>query len=234
VTSGAATALHLEGLADGRVLASAVDMRLSYLLLWSIALPVMGGELSISLGAKGGVPVQTPLGQTDDGMPFSIGPVLDVRIFSRLSIETGLLFHGMGQKVSTGAFLFPENALTLVKTTQRARALEVPVLAKFRLRGEQQLWRPFVSIGPAIRRISVDSSYASTSFSGANLGPSGPLSGVNANRVKWSVDPSAGVGVDFKAGRFHIEPEVRYSYWSDGADLQIRKNQVGFLLGFRF
>jgi hypothetical protein len=48
------------------------------------------------------------------------------------------------------------------------------------------------------------------------------------------VDPAAGLGVDFRAGRFHLEPEARYSYWSAGEHGRIRKNQVTLMLGFRF
>jgi Outer membrane protein beta-barrel domain len=209
-------------------------MRPLYLLFLFSVLPVMAQTQPFTFGVKGGVPAQTPLGQTDNRMPIALGPTVNVRIFSRLSIETGVLFHRMGQYVGTGAVQYPEDALTLVSTTQRARALEVPVLAKFHLRAEHQTWRPFVTLGPSIRRTSVDSGYLSTILSGTHLSTFAPQPGLNMKRVNWSVDPSIGAGLDLRTGRFHLEPEVRYSYWGAGVNLPVRKNQAGFLLGFRF
>ena len=167
-------------------------------------------------------------------MPFVLGPTVNIRIVSRLSLETGVLFHRMGENAGTMAFRYPQNALSLVSTTQRVRALEVPVLAKFHFRGERQTWRPFVTLGPTIRRTSADFGYSATILSGINLVSLASQPGPSANRVNWSVDPSVGAGVDFKTGRFHLEPEVRYSYWGAGVTLPVRKNQVDFLLGFRF
>jgi hypothetical protein len=38
-------------------------------------------------------------------MPFALGPTVTVRISSLVSVETGVLFHRMGQSVGTGVFL---------------------------------------------------------------------------------------------------------------------------------
>ena len=64
-------------------------------------------------------------------MPFVLGPTVNVRLFSRLSLETGVLFHRMGQQSNTGVFLYPENAVTLLSGTERGRAIELPLLAKY-------------------------------------------------------------------------------------------------------
>ncbi len=209
-------------------------MRRSYLLFLSILVPVIAAAQPFTFGVKGGVPAQTPLGQPDSRMPFILGPTIDIRVFSRLSIESGVMFDRMGQQAGSGAFQYPENALTLVANTERARALEVPVLAKIHLRPEHRTWRPFVTLGPTIRRTTLESQYSATIFSGTSLTPFAPQPGFSGKRVDWSVDPAAGAGLDYGTGRFHFEPEVRYSYWGSGVNLPIRKNQVGFLLGFRF
>jgi hypothetical protein len=187
-----------------------------------------------TFGVKGGVPGQMPLGKSGDRLPFFLGPTVNVRIHSWLSIETGMIFHRIGQRAGTGAFLFPENALTLVSSTERGRALEFPILAKLHLRAARHTWRPFLTAGPAIRRTSIDSSFASTILSGAQLSGLGPQPGGNRKTVNWSVDPSVAAGVDVKVGRYHLEPQVQYSYWGAGKNLPVRKNQVGFLVGFRF
>jgi hypothetical protein len=181
----------------------------------------------------GGIAGQTPLGQFESSTPFALGFTTDVRISSRFSFETGVLAHRLGNDQGTGVFPYPENSLTLLSSSQRGRALEIPLLAKYHLRTEKSTWRPFLSAGPTVRRTSLDSTFSSTILSGTDLTalPGQPI--LNRSTAKWNLDPALGAGIDFKAGRFHIEPQVRYSYWSAGKTSDVRKNQVDFLLGFR-
>lgn len=209
-------------------------MKPYYLISLFAGLPVMAQTQLFTFGVKGGAPTQTPLGQTDSGMPFVLGPTVNVRLRSRLSFETGVLFHRMGQQLNNGVFQYPENALTLVYSTQRGRALELPFLAKYHFLSERRTWRPFVTVGPAIRRTSLDASYLSSVLSGAQVSTFVAQPILNTKAVKWNVDPDAGAGIDFKTGRFHLDPEVRYSYWGVSTNSQVRKNQVDLLLGFRF
>ena len=113
-------------------------------------------------------------------------------------------------------------------------SVEIPVLAKYRFLGARRNWRPFLSAGPVIRRTSVETRMNS-SVLGANPAVGAPpLFNVNRESVSWNADPAISAGMDFRAGRFHLEPEVRYSYWGAGKHDPIRKNQVNFLLGIRF
>ena len=187
-----------------------------------------------SFGVKGGLPAQVPLGKTSDRTPFLLGPTVNIRVLPRLSIETGVTFHRFGQQAGTGALLGPGNSLTLISSTEHGSAIELPILAKYHFRDARQAWRPFVALGPAIRRTSIDSKYGSSILSGSNLiGLASPGS-VNQKTVTWGVDPSVAAGVDFKAARFHLEPQIQYSYWGAGKNLPVRKNQVSFQFGFRF
>lgn len=52
--------------------------------------------------------------------------------------------------------------------------------------------------------------------------------------AEWNVNPTVSVGIDARAGRAHIEPEVRYSYWNAGKLGMVRKNQANFLVGLQF
>jgi hypothetical protein len=208
-------------------------MKLHYSILWFAVLPTMAQSQLFTFGVKGGMPAETPLGQTDSRMPFAIGPTVNVRIFSRFSLETGVLFHRMGQQLNTGVFQYPENAVTLTSSTERGRALELPFLAKYHFLSEHRTWRPFVTAGPTVRRTSLDASYSASILSGVHQVTLAPQL-LSRSTVKWTVDPAVGAGVDFRAGRFHLEPEVRYSYWGAGKNSAVRKNQVDFLLGFRF
>ena len=66
-----------------------------------------------TFGIQGGVPVQTPMGQTTT-IPFVIGASVDIRLFSGLSLETGVLFRRLGEGNENSAFFYPANSLTLM------------------------------------------------------------------------------------------------------------------------
>ena len=213
-------------------------MRLRNLILWFTVLPLMAQTRLFTFGVTGGVPTETPLGQTDRTIPFVIGPTVNVRISSRLSLESGVLFHRLGQEFTNATFLYPQNSLTLISGTERGHAVELPFLARYRFLSEHRTWRPFVNAGPAVRRTSLDANQSASILSGDSYVQLGAYSYTSQlfakGTVKWNVDPVAGAGVDFKTGHFHLEPEVRYSYWGAGKNSVVRKNQVDVLLGFRF
>ena len=189
---------------------------------------------TVTFGVKGGVPAQTPLSGTDGSMPFSVGPTIEFRLPSRFSIETGFLFHRMGRVSGNSIFFYPENSLTLTYLSLRGHAWEVPVLAKYRFRREGTTWAPFVAAGPTLRRTSLETNYATGILSGTSLTSISAQPAYNGTTVKWNVDPAVAAGIDFRAGRCHLAPEVRYSYWGAGTTTVARKNQVEFLFGFRF
>jgi hypothetical protein len=87
-----------------------------------------------------------------------------------------------------------------------------------------------VLAGPAVRRTSITTESASRVFGNSAAGPIF----LSTKTTQWNVDPEIGVGVDSRVGSFHLEPEVRYSYWRAGKTSRVRKNQVNFLLGIRF
>ena len=207
-------------------------MKTYYLIALLAALPA--AVQTQLLHSPEGAPAQTPLGQTDSQMPFVLGAAVEVRMYSGLSLETGILFDRMGQQANNGAFLYPENAVTLFYSMERGRAIELPFLAKYRFRSESHNWRPFVSAGPTVRRTSLTSSQFTSILSGTSSSATVGQIVPESDNVKWNSDPTASAGVDFKAGRVHLEPEVRYSYWGAGKNSALRKNQVYFLLGFRF
>jgi hypothetical protein len=197
-----------------------------------LLLPLTASAQLLTFGVRGGVPAQTPLGRTDN-TPFVLGPSVNVRLFSGFSLDTGVLYHRLGRGFDNFAFIYPENTVTLGFETWRGSALEVPILAKYRFRSERAGWRPFLSAGPTVRRTSITTNWTNSVISGSPLGNnSGSV--LNMKTTHWNVDPATGVGVDFRTRRFHIEPEARYSYWGAGKDGRVRKNQVNFLLGFRF
>jgi hypothetical protein len=209
-------------------------MRRYYLLMLLAALPGLAQGQLLTFGVKGGVPAQTPLGETGSQMPFILGPTVTIRVMPRLSLESGVLFHRMGRTNDTGVFLYPENSITLTSSVQRVTAIELPFLAKYSLLGERHAWRPFVTAGPTVRRTSFTAQHQASILAGSSLVNVTPGQLLKQQTVKWNVDPTVGAGVEFKTGRIHLEPEVRYSYWGAGKNAEVRKNQVSYLLGFRF
>jgi hypothetical protein len=157
-----------------------------------------------------------------------------IRALSRLSVESGVLYYGLGEREDNYTFLYPENAVTLGWERRRGNAIELPFLVKYSLLGEGRRWQPFVLAGPAVRRTSIDYQRISSVLSGVEWNASLAEPRVDDESVKWKVDPVVGVGVSLRAGRFRMEPQVRYSYWSAGKNSAILKNQVHILLGFRF
>ena len=89
-----------------------------------------------------------------------IGPTGERESSRTPTFETGIVFHRMGQRPNTGCFS-TENAVTVVSSAERGRALELPFLAKYRFRAEHDAWRPFVPAGPTVRRTSLDARHLS-------------------------------------------------------------------------
>jgi hypothetical protein len=201
--------------------------------------PLTASAQMFTFGVQGGIPAQTPLGRTSQ-TPFALGPSVDVHIFSGLSLETGLLYSRIGQRSDNYAFLGPGanfttvGAVTLGFVNAKGYALEVPLLAKYRFVNSRHTWRPFVTAGPTIRRTSLTYDEFNTAISIPTGSAENTVGGVHSRRSVWKADPAAGIGVDVRAGRYHLEPEVRYSYWGVGETSLVRKNQVHFLMGFRF
>ena len=196
-------------------------------------LPLTASAQLLTFGVQGGVPAQTPLGRTNNKMPVVLGPTVDIHLVSGLSFSTGVLFSRTGNRSDNGVFLFPENSVTLTYGSTKSLSVEVPLLARYEFFTRRHSWRPFVTAGPSIRHTTIEENNLATVFSGSRLDVSGPQPGLRKT-LRWNVDPAAGFGVDVRTGRFHLEPQVRYSYWGAGKNTILRKNQVNFLLGFRF
>ena len=196
-------------------------------------LPTAGSAQLLTFGFQGGAPAQVPLGRTTVSMPFVLGPTLTVRLFSSLSLESGLLFYRLGEARENYAFRYPENSVTTGSNQWRGLTIEIPFLLKHRFLSEGRVWQPFVSAGPTIRRTSMDFTGLRSTLSGSQLDSPSVIEPVTKGAsTNWNVDPAAAAGISFRAGRFRLEPEVRYSYWGAGKNTLVRKNQVHFLLRF--
>ncbi len=190
---------------------------------------VLSGQ-SISVGVEAGVPAQPAITYQTSKLPFAIGPTVNIRISSAWSVDSGVLFHRLGESSQNASFLGAGGSYVFSYYNVRGRAIEVPVQLRNTLLNERRSLRPFVSAGAAVRRTSQDFNGFQSVLSGAPI--AGPL--MKNTIVKWNVDPVITAGLSFGARRMRIEPQVRYTYWGAGKSLEVRKNQANFILGLRF
>jgi hypothetical protein len=199
-------------------------MKTSHFVCLFAMLPVTASAQLVTFGFEGGAPAQVPLGQGALNMPFVFGPTVTVRLRPGFLLESGVLLHRLGETRSAYAFRYPEAATTVGSEKRRGSAIEVPLLFKYRFLSERA-FQPFVTAGPTIRRTSVDFTDMRTVLSDHPLDSSTGVTPLNTRTsTSWNVDPAAGVGISFRAGRFLLEPEVRYSYWGAGKTTGLRKN----------
>jgi hypothetical protein len=191
-----------------------------------------GYAQQVSAGIEGGFPIQTPL-NTTKVMPFAVGPTAEVRLFWGISLQTGVLYRRVGDAQSSLFFNTIDNGAIVSSDRLRGWALDIPILAKYRFLGEGRAFRPFLAVGPTIRRTSIRDTFT-TSVQGTTMPPP-PfyLANYDHHNIEWNVDPTVAAGVDIRTGRFHVEPEVRYSYWQSGNSGPLRNNQVEFMFRFR-
>jgi hypothetical protein len=206
----------------------------SFSFIFASMLPLVCAAQQFSVGFVGGVPAQPPLGTSATKLPFVMGPILSFGSFAGLSLETGVLFHRLGATDQSYTFRSLDGAIVSGTDRWKARAIEIPLLLKYHFLNKSRTWRPFLSAGPTLRRTSIDRiGFRSTlSQNPSSTSTSEPMTA--SKTVKWNLDPAVGAGVSFRAGRVHIEPEVRYSYWGAGKHDVVRQNQVHFLFGLRF
>ncbi len=159
-----------------------------------VAVPQPGGGYTLQSGTS-----------TNSGLKsFLIGPTLEFRLPKDLSLQVDALYHPLRyfaeQRVDDGAPLH-------TSTFNEAVTWELPVLAKYRLRGRSTT--PFVEAGPSFR-LPQDAN--------------GPLS---------TYGLVVGAGVDIRVGRIRIAPVLRYTHWASDRTGGT-KNQLGALVGISF
>ena len=191
----------------------------------------------VSFGVKTGavlndaIPQQAPFSAASDAR-LTAGPTVEFHFWDRLSLEVDVLFRAYSQTtqypipafISTGAGTQSSFGGALAVTQTHTKAQEFPVLLKYRF--TNGLIRPFVTAGASISRQSDTTQSALTCLGTATSCVS---TGGTSKSTSYQAGPAAGAGVDFKAGRIHIEPEVRYTRASNPTT-----NRITAMIGFRF
>ncbi|HXP87765.1 MAG TPA: outer membrane beta-barrel protein [Bryobacteraceae bacterium] len=210
------------------------------LVVFAALVPLASFGQRFQFGVKGGVPLSDTMetgsaygeGATSATRRYTVGPTVELGLSHGFSVEFDALYRRLG--FDDTEYFAPE--FTLTRTT--AGSWEYPILGKFRF-----LRRPIMSLyvdgGPAFRGITGVSSTTRQYYGG--LG--GPFSTTTTfssatlnNRSSHGV--VVGVGADFHTWLPHISPEVRYTRWGTGQNLdsvlQSNPNQLDLLVGLTF
>lgn len=200
-------------------------MRTAFLLLFTTVLACPAQI--VSFGVKAGVPATDAPFQIvtfRDKVRWTVGPTMEVRITRDFSFELDALYRG--SKIEGQTFAGSLSSPSVFWTQGDTRAWDFPFLLKYRiLHGPV---RPFVNAGLSLTHETADS----TSYCSGPLCPSSGdqlfsswVSRGNSNRRGEVV----GVGLEMRAGRIKIAPELRYTRLSHP-----NGNLAELLVGFTF
>lgn len=201
-------------------------MRIPLLVL--IALPLYAQ--SVSVGGKIGVPFNDPMGPGGNSRPVLFGPTVEVSLPGGFAVEGSALYRRMGR--STSYLYGPPETPSWLAYSQRGDSWEFPLVAKYYFRDRKTTkWQPFFGTGWTMRTINwhYEGSSNTTNTSGQQV--SVPIK--YSNREGLNVGATFSAGARIPVGRFSILPEFRYTRWGAG-DGTVRRNEGGFVLGFRF
>ncbi|WP_321474331.1 hypothetical protein [uncultured Paludibaculum sp.] len=214
-------------------------MRFSLILL--LALSNVASAQIVSLGIKAGVPLTdiprrqaTPffansaLIFTDTGR-WTVGPTIEFRLPANLAIEVDALFRGFRGGSAGPEFFFPSGQALLVVAQQDVKAIDIPILLKYRFPGHTM--RPFISVGGTSTNESVSGRISYTCLSAESCYPPGvgPFLGGEYSGASGRGGYTGATGAEFRFHRLKIAPELRYTRVHRPAS-----NQVSILVGLSF
>jgi len=190
-----------------------------------------------SFGVKGGVPLtkllqtgSTPAGETITAATtnrYIAGASVEGRLGGRFSLEFDALYRHVNYR---GYRMSPAGRESEHVT---AGDWELPLLLKYRIAGGRA--RPYVSAGVALDALGITNSFAdtvtNTPYPSTTTGTNSTPAALQGKAVFGLV---VGCGVDLKAGRLHVSPEIRFTNWTTPHFSNSNRNQAEFLLGLSF
>lgn len=168
----------------------------------------VGGQM-ISTFAPPGPPSNV------DENRFLIGPLIEAHLPGPLSIEAQALYKSKLDYFESYSGLISTGQTQTANINATAHAWEIPVILKWHVR-------------PARNSLFVGGGFVARNIAGATTQVIGTNSGdglatttfdYNDNRYllpnPWTFGGVAAFGFDIRAGLFHLQPELRYTRWSD-------------------
>ena len=192
---------------------------------------------SISVGVKAGSPLNDPASysylssfSTFTQGRWTGGPTVEFHLPLRLSLEVDALYRS-NRATRISPVSFGSTTPFLLSSSQKTKAWDFPLLLKYRLLNGPM--RPFLSAGFAFNRESTDSLVWPTCLGapGSCIPPDTNLvlRGASFHNTMNRRGPVAAAGIDFKARRVIISPELRFIHLTHP-----NTNQVTIMVGFAF
>jgi hypothetical protein len=215
-------------------------MRTFVLFLVVMAVGRSAAGQALSIGVKGGISLVDQTVSKDESRPYLVGPSVEFRLPAGLAIEADALYQRIGNTVSFGygpGVILAGSGFSMLSpilpfiSRERGNSWEFPLLGKYYFRPRSEGWQPFVATGYALRTVGFH--YAATETLTDESGALHTMSYRNDSRSSLGVGAVFAAGVRFRAGRFSLLPEARYTRWG-GSDNQLRKNEAGLILGVSF
>jgi hypothetical protein len=205
---------------------------------------VAAGAQQFRFGVEAGVPIAQPLAAGPPNPfasylvhanPYIAGATAELRIAPRVSLAVDALMRHFSYD-SSGKYV-PGQSVYTSRTT--SNHWEFPLIARYRLRSGKAL-SPFVNAGAAADWLQDMRQVTTVTYfiGGASTISASQPSELRRRTVAGIV---GGGGVDARLHRIHLEPQVRYTFWTQGHFLDPsnntlwdNRNQVEFLLGITF
>jgi len=203
-----------------------------------LSTPARSSSQTLMLGGK--VAGQTASSFTKEFSPdvihedrFLFGPMAEVRLSNRFSIEVDALYKRKLNYTNTSVTRLSGGAQLRTETHDvTARSWEIPVILKWH--PSNHPIRPFVGGGFSSRNVS-----GTTHIFGTVTGvppitePTFDFTTDEGDLVHpWTYGITASAGATLRAGIFHFQPEVRYTRWLDSPFyFETRRDSIQILMG---
>ncbi len=204
----------------------------------SLQLNQLGFRYGVKLGVQSLDSFYPTPGFSPDNSRLVVGGLADLRINDYFGAEFNVLYR----RFRFDTLIPAASVADTVLSTSRARALDFPLVFKWRPLGHPDI-APFASSGVAFRYI--DSDETLTYFNGRNREQK--FSDSFAQESRFNAGWVIAGGVDFnRSGGVRISPELRYTRWGRenfralstiaGSNQVFRsgKNQLELLIGITF
>jgi hypothetical protein len=211
----------------------------SYVLLFLLASASASAQL-VSIGALGGVPFLDQNQGGDESRRYIVGPSVEFRLPAGFAIEVDALYRRIGNSfvfdIPAGAMNITVPAITFEISRQRGNYWQFPVLGKYYFRPRTAAWQPFIATGWSLRTVGFHEDVSATILSGSSLATatSQATSASFHSRTDLGAGAVFAAGVRFRAGKFALTPQVRYTYWGSTPQFDLRRNEAGVFLGLSF
>ena len=209
-----------------------------------------GFSQDFQIGLKAGVPITQYFETNSSGglhggatssaatRRYTIGASSEARVTKSFGFEMDVMYHRMGYVAIVHFMDSAQGAYRDSAVDVKGNSWDFPLLAKYRL---GRAMRPYVAGGGLVRYVGPVRGRGSQTDGSlvTRLSSTVPIDTSEPSELRKRVYPglTAAAGVEFRAGRFSVLPEFRYTRWTanlsaQGGLLRFPSNQAEFLAGF--